>query len=106
LQATERALDHMVQATTRPTRRLTGEATMAVRVGRVRTRCKMGQHFPIAITDTQWRSTRDTQGSAAEAALDGGYVGPTRGARATLSPPHVRSAPPRVWRAWSAPCGA
>jgi hypothetical protein len=86
LQATERELDNIVQATRRPTRRLTGEATIALRVGRVRNRFKMGKHFQIEITDTQLRYTRDTQGIAAEAALDGVYVVRTSVSSDTLSP--------------------
>ena len=74
LQATERELAAIVQATTRTTRRLTGQAAIASRVAQVRNRCKMGKPFQIAITDTQLRYTRDTQRIAAEAALDGVYV--------------------------------
>ena len=55
LQATERELDAIVQATTRPTRRLTGQAAIAVRVEKVRNRFKMGKPFQIAITDTPLR---------------------------------------------------
>jgi hypothetical protein len=74
LQATERELDTIVQATTRPKRRLTGAAAIALRVGQVRNRFKMGKHFQITITDTHLRYTRDTQSIATEAALDGVYV--------------------------------
>jgi hypothetical protein len=38
LQATERELDAIVQATTRTTRRLIGQAAIALRVGKVRNR--------------------------------------------------------------------
>jgi hypothetical protein len=92
LQATERELDNMVQATTRPKRRLTGEAAIALRVGQVRNRFKMGKHFQIEITDTQLQYTRDTQGSAAEAALDGVYVVRTSVSSDTLSPARTVSA--------------
>ena len=74
LQATERELDVIVQATTRATRRLTGQAAIALRVGKVRNRFKMGKYFQIAITDTQLQYTRDTPHLTAEAALDGVYV--------------------------------
>jgi len=74
LQATERELDKIVQATTRPKRRLTGQAAIALRVGKVRNRFKMGKHFQLEITDEQLRYTRDTQRIAAEAVLDGVYV--------------------------------
>jgi DDE family transposase len=86
LHATERELDTIVQATTRPKRRLTGEAAIASRVGQVRNRFKMGKHFQIMITDTQLRYTRDTQSIATEAALDGVYVIRTSVSDALLSP--------------------
>jgi hypothetical protein len=74
LQATERELDAIVQATTRAKRRLTGQAAIALRVGKVRNRFKMGKHFQIEITDAHLRYARDTQRITAEAALDGVYV--------------------------------
>jgi hypothetical protein len=86
LQATERELDAIVQATTRTTRRLTGQAAIALRGEKVRNRFKMGKHFQIAITDTQLRYTRDTQRLAADAALDGVYVVRTSVSGETLSP--------------------
>jgi hypothetical protein len=86
LQATERELDAIVQATTRPTRRLTGQAAIAWRVAKVRNRFKMGKHFQIAITDTQLQYTRDAQRIAADAALDGVYVVRTSVSGETLSP--------------------
>jgi len=92
LQATERELDNIVQATTRPTRWLTGEAAIALRVGQVRNRFKMGKPFQIEITDTQLQYTRDTQGSAAEAALDGVYVVRPSVSSDTLSPARTVSA--------------
>jgi len=86
LQATERELATIAQATTRAKRRLTGQATIALRVGPVRNRFKMGKHFQIEITDEQLRYTRDTQSIAAEAALDGVYVIRTSVSDALLSP--------------------
>ena len=86
LQATERELDAMVQATTRPTRRLTGQAATALRVEKVRERCKMGKHFQLAITETPLRYTRETPRLAADAALDGVSGVRTRVAREPLSP--------------------
>jgi hypothetical protein len=85
LQATERELDAIAQATTRAKRRLTGQAAIALRVGKVRNRFKMGKHFQIAITETHLRYTRDTQSIAAEAALDGVYVVRTSVSAALLS---------------------
>jgi hypothetical protein len=86
LQATERELDAIVQATTRTTRRLTGQAAIASRVEKVRNRFKMGKHFQLAITDTQLRYTRDAQRIAADTALDGVYVVRTSVSGETLSP--------------------
>jgi hypothetical protein len=86
LLATERELDTIAQATTRPKRRLTGAAAIALRVGQVRNRFKMGKHFQIASTDTQLRYTRDTQSIATEAALDGVYVIRTSVSDAMLAP--------------------
>lgn len=74
LQATERELDAIVQATTRTKRRLTGQAAIALRVGKVRNRFKMGKYFQIEIDDAHLRYVRDTQRITAEAALDGVYV--------------------------------
>jgi hypothetical protein len=71
LQATERELDAMVQATPRTTRRLPGPAALAWRVEKVRKRFKMGKHFQSASTDTQLRDTRAPQRLAADAARDG-----------------------------------
>jgi len=84
LQATERELDALVQATTRAKRRLTGQAAIALRVGKVRNRFKMGKHFQIEITDTHLRYGRDMQRISAEAALDGVYVLRTSVSRDTL----------------------
>jgi hypothetical protein len=74
LQATERELAAIAQATTRATRRLTGQAAIALRVGKVRNRFKMGKYFQIEITEAHLRYARDTQRITAEAALDGVYV--------------------------------
>jgi hypothetical protein len=85
-QAPARELDALVQATTRPPRRLTGQAAMAVRGEKVRKRFKMGKHFQSALTDTQRRYPRDPPRLAAEAALDGVYGVRTRVSGETLSP--------------------
>jgi Transposase DDE domain len=86
LQATERELDTIVQATTRAKRRLTGQDQIALRVGKVRNRFKMGKHFGCEITDVRFSYARDPQSIAAEAALDGVYVLRTSVAAATLTP--------------------
>ena len=74
LQATERELEPIRQATQRAKRRLTGQAKSAFRVGKVLNRFKMGKHFHLEITDEALLSTRDTESIMAEAALDGLYV--------------------------------
>lgn len=96
LQATERELDAIVQATTRTTRRRTGQAAIASRVAKVRNRFKMGKHFQIALTDTQLRYTRDAQRIAADAALDGVYVVRTSVSGETLSPERTVGASKRL----------
>lgn len=79
LQATERELETIRQATTRAKRRLMGQGNIALRVGKVLQRFKVGKHFQIEITDEQLRDTRDTQSITTEAALDGVYVLRTSG---------------------------
>jgi Transposase DDE domain len=79
LQATERALETIRQATTRAKRRLMGQGNIALRVGKVLQRFKVGKHFQIESTDEQLRYTRDTQSITTEAALDGVYVLRTSG---------------------------
>lgn len=79
LQATERELETIRQATTRAKRRLMGQGNIALRVGKVLQRFKVGKHFQIEITDEQLRYTRDTQSLTTEAALDGVYVLRTSG---------------------------
>ena len=86
LQATERELDKIVHATTRAQRRLTGRDQIALRVGKVRNRFKMGKHFGLEITDERFSYARHTQRIAAEAALDGVYVLWTSVAAETLTP--------------------
>jgi hypothetical protein len=74
LQATERELALIRQATTRAKRRLTGQGNIALRVGKVLQRFKVGKHCTLEITDTGVHYQRDQQSIAAEAALDGLYV--------------------------------
>jgi DDE family transposase len=74
LQATERELETIRQATTRAKRRLTGQGNIALRVGKVLQRFKVGKHFTLEISDTGVHYQRDLQSIAAEAALDGLYV--------------------------------
>jgi transposase len=74
LEATERALERIVEATRRPTRPLRGRDRIGVRVGRVLGRYKMGKHFRYAISDDGFSYERDEERIREEAALDGIYV--------------------------------
>jgi len=74
LDATERALAPIAAATQRGRRPLRGRTRIALRVGRVLGRRKVGKHFTLEITDTRFRYERDEASIAREAALDGLYV--------------------------------
>jgi hypothetical protein len=74
LEATERELAQIVAATARAQRPLRGQARIALRVGKVLGRRKVGKHFTLEITDTSFRAARDEAAIAREAALDGVYV--------------------------------
>jgi hypothetical protein len=74
LQATERELQQVVEATQRPKNRFQGKERIALRVGKVINRFKMEKHFVIEITESLFLFRRDPKSIAAEAALDGIYV--------------------------------
>jgi Transposase DDE domain len=74
LEATERDLATIAAATQRGKRPLRGQARIALRVGKVLGRRKVGKHFTLEITDLRFRATRDEAAIAREAALDGIYV--------------------------------
>jgi Transposase DDE domain len=74
LEMTERELAQIAAATTRAKRPLRGQAHIALRVGKVLGRRKVGKHFTLEITDTRVRAARDEAAIAREAALDGIYV--------------------------------
>ena len=74
LAATERDLAAITAATQRARRPLRGQARIALRVGKVLGRRKMGKHFTLAITETGFGATRDEAAIAREAARDGVYV--------------------------------
>jgi len=74
LAATERDLATIAAATQRATRRLRGQTRIALRVGKVLGRRKMGKHFTLEITGTSFRAARNEEAIAREAALDGVYV--------------------------------
>jgi len=85
LEATERELDKIVQATVRTRRALKGADQIGLRVGKVLNRFKMAKHFTIEIGEESFCYARDEAKIAAEAALDGIYVIRTSVSSDTLS---------------------
>jgi transposase len=74
LVATEKELEKVAAATRRLQRPLRGRAKIALRVGRVLGRFKMGKHFVYEITDEGFTYRRDEERIREEVALDGIYV--------------------------------
>lgn len=74
LDATEKALEGVAAATRREKRRLRGKDKIALRVGPVLNKYKMGKHFILEIEEESFRCQRNEEKIAAEAALDGIYV--------------------------------
>jgi Transposase DDE domain len=74
LQATERELETIRQATMRAKRRLKGQDQIALRVGKVLNRFKMRKHFVLEITDGGFQYSRHLPSIEADMALDGVYV--------------------------------
>jgi transposase len=74
LAATEQALARIAAATQRATRALRGQDQIALRVGKVLGRYKMGKHFTLSISDTAFTYARDEAAIQREAALDGFYI--------------------------------
>ena len=74
LEATERDLAKIGEATQRARRPLRGVEAISRRVGRVENRYKVAKHFTMEITETSFTFTRNTVSIEAEATLDGIYV--------------------------------
>jgi transposase len=74
LQRTERELDEVKLATTRPKWRLKGKENIGLRVGRVIGKFKMAKHFVITIEEECFSYARNLASIAEEASLDGIYV--------------------------------
>jgi transposase len=74
LQATEKKLNNVVEATMRQMRRLKGKAKIALRVGKILNRFKMAKHFCIEIQEESFRYCRNQETITAESSLDGIYV--------------------------------
>lgn len=74
LEATEKELNKIVEATQRPKRRLRGKDRIGLRVGRVLGRYKVGKHFRLNITEKSFTYEPDQEQIEQEAMLDGLYV--------------------------------
>lgn len=74
LQATEKELDKIVEATKREKRKLQGADKIGVRVGRNINRFKIAKLFEIEITEKSFSYRRKQEVIATESALDGVYI--------------------------------
>jgi transposase len=74
LEATERELAKIAQAAGRARRPLRGRAQIALRVGKVMGRFKVGKHFLLHIEQNAFHYERNEKTITEEAALDGLYV--------------------------------
>jgi transposase len=74
IEATEKHLDKIVQATMRRARKLKGKDRIALRVGKVVNSAKVGKYFDLNITDDSFRYSRNEERISQDAALDGFYV--------------------------------
>jgi transposase len=74
LEATERQLNKIAQASSRAKRRLKGKEKIALRVGKVLNKYKVGKHFDLSISEEGFSYQRKEEQIAQEAALDGIYV--------------------------------
>ena len=74
LQATEKRLNKVVEATMRQMRRLKGKEKIALRVGKVLDQFKMAKHFCLEIQEESFRYCRNQETITSESSLDGIYV--------------------------------
>jgi transposase len=74
LAATEKKLAEVVAATRRSKQPLRGEQKIALRVGKLLGRSKVGKHFQLRIEQNRFSWKRDQENIDREAALDGIYV--------------------------------
>lgn len=74
LAATEKKLVEVAAATQRPQQPLRGEQKIALRVGKLLGRSKVGKHFQLRIEENRFSWQRDQENIDREAALDGIYV--------------------------------
>jgi transposase len=89
LEATEEKLDLIVAATQRKMKPLRGEKRIALRVGKVLGRSKVGKHFDLTITDNAFTYERNQERVNQEKALDGFYVVRTSVAASRMSPEQI-----------------
>jgi hypothetical protein len=87
LQATEKQLAHIAERVAKAT--LCGADKIGIEVGKVSGKFKMGKHFHLTITDTEFTYHRDQAAIDAQAALDGIYVLRTSVDAHTLDPAAV-----------------
>lgn len=85
LEATEKQLNKIVEATKRKRKPLRGRREIGLAVGRMLGRYKMGKHFRLFIEDDGFRCERRQDNIEREAALDGIYVIRTSVPTGTLS---------------------
>ena len=74
LQATEKRLNKVVEATMRQMRRLKGKEKIALRVGKILDQFKMAKHFCFEIQEESFRYCRNQESITSESSLDGIYV--------------------------------
>jgi len=84
LQATEKLLDKITQATQRARAPLKGAAKIGQRVGSVLNKFKVAKHFRISIEDRSFSYERKREHIEKEAALDGLYIVRTSVPKTTL----------------------
>jgi transposase len=89
LAATEQQLEKIAAATQRPRRPLRGKQNIALRLGKVLHRYKMGKHFQLHIEENSFHYERKTDSIEREEKLDGIYVIRTSVNKEALSPQQV-----------------
>lgn len=89
LQATEKQLEPIRQATLRKTRPLRGKEVIGLRVGKVINKHKMEKHFELTITQNSFTFQRKEEKIKAEKLLDGLYVVRTSVPRKTMNSERV-----------------
>jgi transposase len=89
LQATEKELNKIAAATSRPRSPLRGRHLIGLRVGRVLGRFKMGKHYQIQIEEDGFRYARKLESIEREKKLDGIYIIRTNVSADAMTAPQV-----------------